>query len=131
MRREFELPSEDIQFLESYGCPWEVIIDGSCWVLLHQFITSEGYNPRLVTAAIRIETGYPNVALDMVYFYPPLSRNDGQPINATNATQAIDGNLFQRWSRHYTSANPFVIGEHNLGTHIQIIEDWLDREFRK
>ncbi|MCA0454052.1 MAG: hypothetical protein LCI00_08775 [Chloroflexi bacterium] len=130
-RHDFQLPPEDIQFLDGYGCPWEAIADGSLWVLLHDFKTPKGYNHRFVIAGIRIETGYPNAALDMVYFYPHLVRNDGQAINATNAIQSIDGKEFQRWSRHYTPQHPFVPGEDNLGTHIHAIEDWLIREFRK
>ena len=56
---------------------------------------------------------------------------DGRAIGATEATQALDGKVFQRWSRHYTPANPWVVGEHNLGTHILTIESWLTREFEK
>ncbi len=132
LRRQFELPEEDRAFLEEYGYWWETVIDGSYWILLHAFSTMHiGYNHETVTAAIRIESGYPKAALDMVYFYPTLSRKDGSPIAATQATQAIDGKTFQRWSRHYTGENPWVIGEHNLGTHIWTIEGWLMREFQK
>ncbi len=132
LRRDFDLPSQDILFLDEYGCPWEAIVDGSDWILLHEFGTQHsGYIHKSVTAAVRIETGYPKAALDMVYFYPHLSRTDGATIKATEATQSIAGQLFQRWSRHYTPANPYVIGEHSLGTHILTIEDWLLREFEK
>jgi len=131
-RRQFELPEGDPAFLDEYGCQWETVIDGSHWVLLHGFSTLHpGYNHDAVTAAIRIETGYPKTALDMVYFYPAIARKDGQPIGATQAMQAIDGKSFQRWSRHYTVQNAWVIGEHNLGTHIWTIEGWLMREFQK
>src|SRR5262245_9261339 len=67
---------------------WETIVDGSQWVLIHDFPTQhEGYNHPSVTAAIRMETGYPHTALDMVYFFPALARKDGRPIGATQATQ--------------------------------------------
>lgn len=132
MRREFDLPDEDRAFLDAYGCPWETVVDGSPWVLLHGFPTQDaGYNHDAVTAAIRIETGYPKAALDMVYFHPALARKDGRAIGATQATQQLDGKVFQRWSRHYTPANPWVVGEHNLGTHILTVEGWLMREFEK
>lgn len=132
LRREFELPEGDEAFLNGYGCPWEAVIDGSHWVLLHDFPTlAGGYEPERVTAAIRIETGYPKAALDMVYFYPAIKRKDSKPIGATQATQGIDGKRFQRWSRHYTKENPWVVGENNLGTHIYTIEGWLQREFEK
>lgn len=132
LRRRFELPEEDRAFLDGYGCQWETVIDGSHWLLLHDFPTiCDGYNHETVTAAIRIETGYPKAALDMVYFHPAIARKDGQPIGATLATQAIEGKIFQRWSRHYTKENPWVIGEHSLETHIWAIEGWLMREFQK
>lgn len=131
LRREFELPAEDIQFLEKYGCPWETISDKTLWVLLHAFRTQHpGYNHSCVTAAVRIETGYPNAALDMVYFYPALARLDGKTIKATQVKQRIRDLEFQRWSRHYTPQNPYIIGEHNLETHILTVEDWLSREFQ-
>jgi hypothetical protein len=104
-------------------------VDGSPWVLIHDFPTSEGYNHPRVTAAIRLETGYPGAELNMVYFFPALARKDGKPIGATQAVQEIDGKGFQRWSRHRTGQNPWRAGEDNLGTHVILIEDWLEREF--
>ena len=131
LRRDFDLLPEDEQFLNEYGLPWETVADGSRWVLIHEFPTPEGYNYRTVTAAIRLETGYPQTALDMAYFFPALARNDGKPINATQATQKIAGKIYQRWSRHRTARNPWVAGRDSLGTHVILIEDWLEREFRR
>jgi hypothetical protein len=129
LRRQFDLLPEDASFLEEYGLPWEAVVDGSPWVLIHDFPTSEGYNHPRVTAAIRLETGYPGAELNMVYFFPALARKDGKPIGATQAVQEIDGKGFQRWSRHRTGQNPWRAGEDNLGTHVILIEDWLEREF--
>ncbi len=130
LRREFELLSEDKAFLDDYGLDWEAVIDGSQWVLIKKFPTPEGYNHSTVTVAIRLETGYPNVALDMVYFNPALSRKDGRTIPATNDnTQEIKGEMYQRWSRHRTPENPWVVGHDFLDSHVILIEDWLDREF--
>jgi hypothetical protein len=131
LRRQFDLLPEDERFLQEYGLPWETIVDGSQWVLIHDFPAADGYNHSGVTAAIRLETGYPNTELSMVYFYPALARKDGKPIGATQATQQIDGKIFQRWSRHRTPQNPWKIGRDNLGTHVILIEDWLEREFQK
>lgn len=131
LRRQFELLTIDEQFLADYGLPWEAIVDGSMWILLHNFPTHEGYNHKTTTAAIRIETGYPNTALDMVYFFPALSRTDGKAIGATQAQQMIDDKSFQRWSRHRTTNNPWMPNEDHIGTHIILIEDWLEREFKK
>lgn len=130
-RREFRLPPDDESFLTEYGLPWETVMNGSPWVLIHEFPTQEGYNHPRVTAAVRIETGYPHTELNMAYFFPALARLDGKPIGATQGTQTLDGKTFQRWSRHRSSQNPWKIGQDNLGTHVILIEDWLEREFRK
>ena len=131
LRRQFDLLEEDAKFLDEYGLPWEAVVDGSHWVLVHDFPAPKGYNHDKVTAAIRIEAGYPDAGLDMVYFNPSLQRIDGQPINATNVTQTIGGTDYQRWSRHRTAENPWMPGEDNLGSHLFLVEDWLCREFEK
>jgi hypothetical protein len=131
LRRQFDLLSEDQKFLEDYGLPWETVVDGSQWVLLHDFPTHDGYNHATVMTAIRMETGYPLTELNMVYFFPALARKDGKSIGATESPQQLDGKTFQRWSRHRTSNNPWKPGEDNLGSHIILIEDWLQREFEK
>lgn len=131
LRRDFDLLPQDQKFLEEYGHPWETISDGSQWVLIHEFPTHDGYDHRLVTAAVRMETGYPNVELNMVYFLPALARRDGKPIGATEAQQVIDGKTYQRWSRHRTAENPWRAGVDGLETHVILIEDWLAREFER
>lgn len=131
-RRDFDLLPEDEQFLDDYGLEWETVLDGSQWVIINKFSSQdEGYNHPHVTIAIRLETGYPNTALDMVYVYPPLARRDGQPIGATQATQQIAGQVYQRWSRHRTAQNPWRPGHDGVGTHVFLIEDWFAREFEK
>jgi hypothetical protein len=131
LRRQFDLPPDDVKFLDDYGLPWEAIVDGSPWILIHEFPAPPGYNHAKVTAAIRIETGYPNTELNMVYFFPTLARRDGQAIKATDAPQSLDGKTYQRWSRHRTAQNPWRVGQDNIGSHIFLIEDWLEREFEK
>jgi hypothetical protein len=131
LRRQFELLRLDKKFLDDYGLPWETVVDGSQWVLIHKFPTPAGYDHSHVTVAVRLETGYPDVQLDMVYFHPGLARKDSQQIVATEATQALDGKPFQRWSRHRTPQNPWKPERDDLGTHIFLIEDWLEREFEK
>jgi hypothetical protein len=131
LRRQFELLPRDRQFLEEYGLPWETVVDGSQWVLMHEFPTHEGYNHPRVTIAVRMETGYPNTELNMAYIFPALARKDGVVLGATQAPQSIDGKVFQRWSRHRTAQNPWKIRHDNLGSHVILIEDWLAREFEK
>jgi hypothetical protein len=131
LRRLFTLLSEDEAFLNSLALPWEAIVDGSPWVLVHEFPTHAGYNHPQATVAVRIETGYPQAQLDMVYVFPALARTDGKAIGRTESTQAIDGKSFQRWSRHRTAVNPWIADEDNLGTHLQLVEGWFKREFKK
>ena len=129
LRRQFSLLAHDEAFLDQYGLPWETVIDGSQWVIAHNFTTHQGYNHPEASIAIRLETGYPMTQLDMVYVYPELVRNDGRQIPQTQHRQALDGKQWQRWSRHRTSANPWRRGEDGLETHIYLIEDWFSREF--
>lgn len=132
LRRDFDLLPENARFLDEYGLPWETVADGSLWVLIHQFPSQhEGYNHQTVTIAIRLETGYPNAALDMVYVHPALARKDQRPIGATQANQTISGTVYQRWSRHRTAQHPWDPTQDGIGSHIFLIEDWFAREFEK
>jgi len=131
LRRDFELLRQDERFLVEYRLPWETIADGSQWVLIHDFETHDGYNHPRVTVAIRLETGYPNTGLDMVYVFPALERKDGKPINGTQAKQVIDGKQYQRWSRHRSAQNPWRAGVDHLDTHVLLVEDWFVREFEE
>lgn len=132
LRKMFDLPEDDLLFLNQYGYQWETIIDQSHWLILHDFHTQhEGYHQDQVLAAILITTGYPKAALDMVYFHPAITREDGNKIGATEHIMTIDNKPFQRWSRHRTGENPWIIGRDNIETHVFLIEDWLLREFDK
>ncbi|MCB0361676.1 MAG: hypothetical protein KDD35_03095 [Bdellovibrionales bacterium] len=129
-RKEFNLPEEDVEYLDSLGIHWEAINDGSQWILLHDFPLPSGYSKSEVKVAIMISPGYPMTALDMAYFYPPVRRSDEKPIKATDATQTIRGEVFQRWSRHRAKGDPWKPGVDNLETHICMCQDWLEREFK-
>jgi Prokaryotic E2 family E len=131
LRRQFNLLTADEAFLMEFGLPWETIVDGSQWVLVHNFPTHDGYTHSSTSIAIRLETGYPQAQLDMVYVYPALERKDNQLIPQTQVTQPLDGKGWQRWSRHRTGDNPWHPGEDSLETHIYLIEDWFVREFEK
>lgn len=131
MRRQFLLPEADMDYLNDSGLRWETIIEGSWrWLLLHDYQIPNGYNTSSVTVAVSISAGYPDAQLDMVYFYPPLARQDGRAIGALSP-QTIEGRSFQRWSRHRTGANPWRPGEDDLSAHLTLVEHWLEREFKK
>src|SRR5690348_13981378 len=75
MRRDFDLPEEDEDFLESLGRPWETVRDGGAqWLLLHEFPFPDGYNHATGSIAIAIPSGYRTAQLDMAYFNPALAR---------------------------------------------------------
>jgi Prokaryotic E2 family E/Multiubiquitin len=130
-RRQFALPEEDVGALNSARLQWETIVSGGNWLIIRAlelpccFVESE------TSVAISIPSGYPTSPLDMAYFNPPIQRKDGRPIANTQASQMIDGVNWQRWSRHYTSANPWKPGEYNTVTHLHLIRTWLDREASK
>lgn len=131
MKRQFQLPEQDVTYLEGLGLSWEAVNDGGMqWVIIHNYPVPPGYNVTEVSVAVKIESGYPRAQLDMAYFFPTLSRLDGKAINAITV-QAIDGKQYQRWSRHRTGQNPWREGVDDLSTHIALIGYWFEKEFIK
>lgn len=122
LRRQFQLPEDDEACLEGMGIKWETVRDGADWLLLREFVFPNGYNHATGSVAIQIPGNYPVAQLDMAYFFPVLERRDGKPLRQTQARQPIDGQQWQRWSRHYT----WKPGEHNVCTHIILIRNWLE-----
>ena len=126
MRKQFELPEDDIEYLDSLGLEWEtVIISGEHWLYIYKFIIPVGYNCKEATLAIRIGA-YPQAKLDMAYFNPPLNRGDGKMINALTPLN-IGGVMYQQWSRHYSWRD----GLDSLVTHLSRISVWLTNELIK
>lgn len=122
MRRDFLLPEEDLEFLETSGLSWEAVQDGqNQWCILRDRPFPEGLNNACGSIAIRIQANYLKTGLDMAYFLPSLARRDGKPILAIEANETICGAQWQRWSRHY----PWREGVDSLASHILQIEKWL------
>lgn len=131
LSREFELPEEDVECLDVLGLEWETVREGGAmWLLLREFTVCPGYTVATTTAAISIPPTYPSVGLDMVYFSPALILTAGRSINAVGSKSTIRGAAYQRWSRHYSPANPWKLGEHNVGSHIRAVDEWIRREVR-
>lgn len=127
MRRQFDLPEEDITYLDGLGLSWEAIIEAEvCWLLIHNHPMPDGYNHSTVIMAIRIEKGYPPGTLDMVYLYPPLARRDGKGIIRIE-NQQLEGKTFQRWSRHYNWRE----GTDTLASHHIRIKNWIAAELSR
>ncbi len=130
-RRDFALPQEDIAWLEATGLAFELIaVDNVLRVVVYGFPVPPGYNCNEVDVNVRIESGYPEAQVDMVYVHPPLARVDGVAIdNISN--DSFDDKSWQRWSRHRTATNPWRTGIDNLSTHFGLIEHWFVRELEK
>jgi hypothetical protein len=129
MRRQFDLPEEDTEYLNSSGFPWETIAKAGNWLIVHDFPVPSGYNIPKVSVALKIDTGYPVSQIDMAYFFPHLNRKDGKIIGAL-AMMKFDDKQWQRWSRHRTSANPWRVGVDDICTHLAFVTHWLEREFQ-
>lgn len=131
-RRGFSLPERDEKELEESGLDWETVTGPrGKWLLIHDISIPDGLIQQRTSVAILVSSGYPASALDMAYFYPSIKRPDSKPIPQTQATASIDGKQWQRWSRHYTSKNPWKPGEYNVMTHYLLALGWLRREARK
>lgn len=131
LRREFQLPAVDERYLDSIGLAWETVRDGGLlWLLIHEWKIVAGYNVRSVRIALQIPGGYSDNQIDMVYFCPALERADRRPI-ATICSQPICGEVYQRWSRHRTAANPWRPGVDDISTHLTLVDEWLRRELTR
>ncbi|RTL31967.1 MAG: hypothetical protein EKK47_06100 [Burkholderiales bacterium] len=130
-RRDFSLPAEDMEWLELGGKRYELVTEaGVQRVVIYELSVPPGYNVAATSAHVKIEPGYPDVQIDMVWFHPALTLTSGRPISAV-CDESFDGKSWQRWSRHRTGTNPWRPGLDNLATHFGLIEEWLARELRK
>ncbi len=130
-KREFQLPEEDVQFLNGLGLRWEAIKDGDAkWIIVYGFGLPTGYNVASADVAVRIAPDYPTAQLDMAYFAPALARKDGRGINNLSSLK-IAGHDFQQWSRHRTGPSAWRPGEDDLEAHFLYIQDFLQRELAR
>lgn len=128
MRRDFDLPETDTEYLDDLGLDWETVVEGKAqWLLVHERPTNNAYDPPAATTAIHIVPGYPDSQLDMVWFSPALALKCGKQVRKLS-NQKIDGRDFQRWSRHRTPANAWRPGVDDLATHLLLVDHWLARE---
>lgn len=129
MRMQFNLPEEDVNFLDSLGLPWETLKEGHHWLLIHDYPLPEGYKLKSTMIGLRLE-GYPTSQIDMAYFWPALQRKDEREIKAL-AMIPLDGKQFQQWSRHRTANNPWIPGDDNIQTHLDMFNFLLTNELTR
>jgi len=128
MRRNFNLPEQDVEFLELSGYQWEAIQEGNRkWLIIYNFPVPEGYHINSVNIGLDITPGYPVAQIDMVYFDQPVQLKNNRQIRAT-AYQPILGKNWVRWSRHRTGENPWRPGLDDVCTHLQLVTYWMERE---
>jgi len=131
-RRDISLPPSDVAYLDALHLGWQTIRDGvASWLLLPNYAVPRGYKVSQATTVLRLEPGYPDTQIDMVFFNPFLSRIDGVAIGATEGQRMVDGVVFQQWSRHRTAENPWRAGIDDVESHMLLVKHWLEREFRK
>ena len=120
-----------MEWLDHASGKFELVNEnGVLRVVLYGHEVPPGYRQREVDVNVRIEAGYPDTQIDMVYVHPPLERVDGYSIAAT-CNDTFDGKQWQRWSRHRTPANPWRPGVDNLATHFGLVEHWFARELKR
>lgn len=126
-----ELPKGDSDFIISCGLTVDATKEGNLnWLIFRDFKIPEGYNVRVADAAIMIPPHYPATQLDMIYFHPPLEREDGKEIR-TLSNQIIEGKTYQRWSRHRTPLNKWNPEIDDIDSHLHLMKSCLIAEFTK
>lgn len=131
MRKQFILPAEDIEWLDTQGLQYELVIEaGVLRVVIYEMSVPDGYNVAKVDVIVRIDAGYPDTQIDMAYFSPALIKANGA-LPGSVSEDVFEGKPWQRWSRHRTAINPWRPGIDNLGTHFGLVQDWLEKELIK
>ena len=132
LRRDFALLPADCAWLDDRGFNWTTKLEnGRRWLILRSVVLPVGYNLSVAAIAMEVPTAYPMAEIDMFYCFPPLVRVDGLPIPQTQAHETIDGNVYQRWSRHRGPIAPWIPGKDSVATHFLLIEESLNREVEK
>lgn len=131
MRRQFSLPEEDEAFLNTLSLSWETVVEANVKrLVIYGYSVPEGYIHERVDINVRIENGYPDTQVDMMYFHPKLARNDGKPVNRLT-DDAFDKKVWQRWSRHRTEHNRWRPGVDCIETHLIFVQNALKEELGK
>ncbi|TBY54415.1 hypothetical protein E0H59_13005 [Rhizobium leguminosarum bv. viciae] len=127
--RDFALLEPDESYLDDLGLQWEIrVSDGNRWLVIKDFPLPDAYTAGSTTLALLVPPTYPQAEIDMFYCYPPVVRSSGASIPNTEATQAIGGLNFQRWSRHRGAIVPWNPLRDNVVTHLALVESALVRE---
>ena len=124
---DFELPDDDIGFLNNSFDVWQTIISNvERGIIIKNYSLPDGYNCQQVEMMILVPQNYPAAALDMFYISPDIIKTNGRSIGALSSGAHFD-RQWQRWSRHYQ----WQAGIHNIATHLHAVKNALEDELRK
>lgn len=132
LRRDFQLPEEDILFLDSLSLNWEAIQEGgNRAVVLYGFLMPQPFKPGIINLKIKLPREYTSgAALDMFFTDTHVTRSDGKRIERLTESNSFDGKKWWQWSRHYPSNAKWRPGINTLATHISYVQHILDEEAR-
>lgn len=124
------LPDDDAEYLEEKGFDYEAHLEGGMITLIiRDFELPDGYEPRRVELLLRLHPQFPQVAPDMFWTLPVVSHANGARPQATEIMESFQGRSWQRWSRHFTTAQ-WRPDRDNLRTYLRLIRTVLEREVR-
>ena len=126
-RRQFMLLPKDETFLSQGSYNWETLNEGRRWLVVQNYPLPQGYNVATCTIALEIPVAYPTAQIDMFYCIPHLQLASGGTPAATEHREIIDGQSFQRWSRHRPT-NSWSAVKDSVATQFGLIEESLCRE---
>lgn len=95
------LLEQDVNFLQERDFRYELTEESGvqCLVMI-DWALPIGYSQSHSDLLIRLPAGYPDIAPDMWWFSPAITRPDGIAIDATQVSENYLGRTWQRWSRH-------------------------------
>lgn len=124
--KAFSLLPKDEAYLMESSYHWRTVLDGSKrWLIIENYVLPAGYDQSSCSVAIEIPATYPSSQLDMFYCFPSLSLASKRTIPQTQVMQPIEGNSYQRWSRHRSSWSP---EKDSVISQLGVVEESILRE---
>ena len=122
------LPDEDLEFLKAeYPRRWKLVDEGEkVGLVIRNYRLPSGYTPEKSDLLLLIPSDYPAGMIDMFYFHPEISREDGSSFAALNQARHFE-RIWQRWSRHYE----WRPGVDSIITHVAYVGNQLRAELSK
>lgn len=129
LKRAFALRDEDETYLAQSELKLETIVEGGRrWAIFRNISLPVGYTAGVADIAVEVPPTYPAAQLDMFYCHPHLALKSGLAIPQTEARQIIEGQSYQRWSRHRQGATTWNPTKDSIITHLAIIAESITRE---